>query len=61
MREASVMNPNDPEILNNLGVLLANAGKASEAKLAFEAALQVDSNYNQARDNLNLLKESQEQ
>ena len=61
LREASVMNPNDPEVFNNLGVLLANAGRAKEAKLAFETALQMNPNYDQARDNLNLLKQAQGQ
>ncbi len=60
LRQSVSINPNDPEVFNNLGVILANAGQAEEAKTAFNAALQIDPQYTQAKDNLKLLQQLQE-
>ena len=58
LKKSSVANPNDYEVFNNLGVLLANAGMKKKARQAFEVALQINSNYQQAKNNLKLLLQS---
>jgi Tfp pilus assembly protein PilF len=41
---------------NNLGILLRTKGRLTEAAQSFKKALQIDPNFQPARDNLNGLK-----
>ena len=43
------------EMLNNYGVALANLNRIEEAKIYFEKALEIDSNYKLAKDNIDSL------
>ena len=42
-------------MLNNYGVALANLNRIEEAKKYFEKALEIDSNYTLAKDNIDSL------
>ena len=51
-RAANKIAPNDPEVLNNLGLLMQRKGQDTEAEAYFKRALAVDSGMNQAHVNL---------
>jgi Flp pilus assembly protein TadD len=51
-RELAGLKPNDADIRNNLGILLARTGDLRGAIAAFEAALQCDPSHAAARRNL---------
>lgn len=59
--EASVQrSPNKARVHNNLGFAYEQAGRTEEAKRAYERALQIDSQDERARSNLNALQQSME-
>ncbi len=47
------INPNDPDLHNNLGVVLAGKGNLQEAEYHFQKALQINPDYTDAKNNLN--------
>lgn len=49
------INSTNCNMLNNYGVALANLNRIEEAKKCFEKALEIDSNYTLAKDNINSL------
>ena len=49
------INSTNCDILNNYGVVLANLNRLEEAKKYFEKALEIDSNYQLAKDNIDSL------
>ncbi|MFT3784029.1 MAG: tetratricopeptide repeat protein [Nibricoccus sp.] len=54
--EGLVREKPDPELYNNLGVLLGQAGELQKARMAFRSALQLDPNHPSAKDNLQKLE-----
>lgn len=54
--QASTIDANDPKIWHNLGVLYVHTGRANQAVTFFEKALDVDPNFNLAREHLNYIK-----
>ena len=51
-RKAIYINPNNPEILNNMGNLLKNEGKLDDALKAFKKALSFNPNFAEAYSNM---------
>ena len=49
------INSTNCDMLNNYGVALANLNRLEEAKKYFEKALEIDSNYQLAKDNIDSL------
>ena len=49
------INSTNCNMLNNYGVALANLNRLEEAKKCFEKALEIDSDYNLARENIDNL------
>ena len=46
------INSTNCDMLNNYGVALANLNRIEEAKKCFEKTLEIDSNYQLAKDNI---------
>ena len=49
------INSTNCDMLNNYGMALANLNRIEEAKKYFEKALEIDSNYQLAKDNIDNL------
>lgn len=56
-REAVRLEPSNPGALNSLGIACAQAGRFDEARAAWARALEIDPEYQQARENLRLLEQ----
>ena len=52
LREAERVEPDNPVVLANLGIVLSDAGKFRDAIPAFQRALTLDPNFHEARFNL---------
>lgn len=55
VNEALAKNPNNVDLVYNLGVISGNAGKTEEAKTYYKRAIEIDSNYFNAYLNLSEL------
>lgn len=56
LAEAVALEPTVPYIYNNYGIALLNTGSEDEAIQAFEKALEIDSDYRKAEENLNRIQ-----
>ena len=52
LREAERVEPDNPVVLANLGIVLSDAGKFRDAIASFQRALTLDPNFHEARFNL---------
>ncbi len=57
LREALIVDPKSADRYNSIAVLLAQSGQYDEAESAFRNALALKPEYEQARDNLNMLQQ----
>jgi tetratricopeptide (TPR) repeat protein len=57
-RHAIVLDPNLPEAYNSLGTVLALHGQYAEALTEYRRALEIDPEYQRARDNMQLAREA---
>ena len=55
-KRALEIDPNYPEIYNNLGLAYLNKGETERAREMFEKALDIDPKYKEARRNLEMIK-----
>ena len=55
-RELVALEPGNPDLRNNFGILLARNGDMASALTQFEAALKVDPSHAAARRNLELTR-----
>lgn len=61
IQEALVQDPNNPELLFNLGIVAAEAGETAEAKGYYEKAIELKPDYTDVYNNMAVLILGQEQ
>ncbi len=57
-QQASVLDPRDPRVFNNIGAVRRSLGQLEEARQAFRRAIEVDPGYAAAWSNLGLVLEA---